>query len=106
MRLPYGTSEDNSNFCRTVTGVPIDISFREPWCFTEKGPDVCNINYCGMYNTNCSVSIAEWISIFMSDSFAVYKMLIYWKELIYCIYPCLYILNKNRNAHQFQWETK
>ena len=59
MLLPYGTPEENGNFCRAATGAHIGIFFSEPWCYTEKGPDACNINYCGKYKIIGSVFDAE-----------------------------------------------
>ena len=64
MVFPYGTPEENENFCRAATGADIGGLFREPWCYTDKGADACNINYCGMHKIIGSVFDAEKIHNF------------------------------------------
>ena len=54
-QLHYGTLEENINYCRAATREPIDTSFSEPWCFTQTGPELCNISYCGNHKTNCTL---------------------------------------------------
>ena len=50
--LPYGDTSEAANYCRMASSDTIyEFRFNQPWCFTDEGPESCNIAYCGKSNS-------------------------------------------------------
>ena len=44
--FPYTEEIGVNNFCRMASSL-YEKRFDQPWCYTEEGPESCNIPFCG-----------------------------------------------------------